>query len=106
MSVWILIAVMTAVTFGIRYAMFAVAGRFSFPKGVVRALRYVPPAVLIAITVPAVLIPGGETIDPSWNNPYLFGALAALIVGLTARKLLLTILAGMAVFLVWQFFVL
>jgi branched-subunit amino acid transport protein len=106
MSIWILIIIMTAVTFCIRYALFAVAGRFSFPEDIVRAFRFVPPAVLTAIAVPAVFIPRGEAIDLSWQNPYLFGALAALVVGLTTRRLLLTIVTGMVVFLIWQYCVL
>ncbi len=103
MNVWILIAAMTAITFGIRYAMFAVADRFTFPKGVTDALRYVPPAVLTAILVPAVLIPNGMKIDIGWTNPYLIGAIAATVTGFLAKRLILTIVVGMAVFFVWQF---
>jgi len=58
-----LIGGMTLVTFLIRYTMFAVAGRFEFPALFERGLRYVPPAVLTAIIVPAVLIPKGDQIQ-------------------------------------------
>lgn len=98
----ILIAGMLLVTFGIRYSMFAVAGRYTFPQPLINALRYVPPAVLTAITVPAVLLPNGQTIEVSYTNPYLVGALAAFGVGWFSKNLLLTIVVGMAVFLVWQ----
>jgi branched-subunit amino acid transport protein len=102
MNEFLLIAAMMAVTFGIRYSMFAVAGRYEFPAGLVNALRYVPPAVLTAITVPAVLIPNGESINLSLGNPYLVGALVAFAVGWFSKNLLLTIVVGMASFLAWQ----
>lgn len=98
----ILIAGMMVVTFGIRYSMFAVAGRYEFPRSVVNALRYVPPAVLTAITVPAVLIPHGEVIEFNPSNPYLVGAVVAFGVGWFSKNLLLTIVVGMAAFLGWQ----
>jgi branched-subunit amino acid transport protein len=93
---------MFVVTFGIRYSMFAVAGRTEFSPQLINALRYVPPAVLTAIIVPAVLIPTGDTIQFSLTNPYLVGALVATGVGWFSRNLLLTIVAGMLAFWGWQ----
>ena len=101
----LLIAGMAVVTFGIRYSMFAVAGKIEFPAGLVNALKYVPPAVLTAIVVPAVLMPGGGELDLSYTNAYLVGALVAGVVGWSGKNLLLTIVVGMAVFLGWQWFV-
>jgi branched-subunit amino acid transport protein len=97
-----LIAGMALVTFAIRYAMFAVAGRLEFPDRLVNALRYVPPAVLTAITVPAVLMPTGDTINLSFSNAYLVGGLVACGVGWFSKNLLLTILLGMLAFWGWQ----
>ena len=105
MNEFLLIAGMAVVTFGIRYSMFAVAGRIEFPAGLVNALKYVPPAVLTAIVVPAVLMPGGEGINLSYTNAYLVGALVAGVIGWASKNLLLTIVVGMAVFLGWQWFV-
>ena len=105
MNEFLLIAGMAVVTFGIRYSMFAVAGKVEFPAGLVNALKYVPPAVLTAIVVPAVLMPGGEEINLSYTNAYLVGALVACVVGWTSKNLLLTIVVGMTVFLGWQWFV-
>lgn len=101
-----LIAGMMLVTFGIRYSMFVVAGRYEFPTGVVNALRFVPPAVLTAIIVPAVLIPTGESIDISLSNAYLVGALAAMALSWFTRNLLLTIVIGMAAFWGWSWLLL
>ena len=105
MNEFLLIAGMAAVTFGIRYSMFAVAGRIEFPARLVNALKYVPPAVLTAIVVPAVLMPGGDGINLSYTNAYLVGALVAGVIGWHSKNLLFTIVMGMAVFLGWQWFV-
>ncbi len=93
---------MAVVTFAIRYSMFLVAGRFEFPAGVVKGLRYVPPAVLTALIVPAVLIPAGQTIQVSYTNAYLMAALAAFGVSWFSKNLLLTIVLGMLFFWGWQ----
>jgi branched-subunit amino acid transport protein len=100
-----LIAGMAAVTFPIRYTLFAMSGRLEFPKGLVRALRYVPPTVLTAIIVPTVLRPNGP-LDISYTNAYLIGALVAFGVGWVSRSLLLTIVVGMAAFFSWQWLLL
>ncbi len=99
-----MLAGMLLVTFAIRYSMFALAGRYEFPAWLINALRYVPPAVLTAIIVPAVLIPQGNAINLSLSNPYLGGALVALAVGWFSQNLLLTIVVGMVSFLGWQWF--
>ncbi len=99
----ILILGMAAVTFSIRYILLALADHFTLPPLMQRALGFVPPAVLTAITVPAVLTPAGS-LDLSFANPYLYGALAALGAGLVFRKqtLLASISAGLAVFFLWR----
>ena len=102
MSELYLIAGMTVVTFGIRYSMFALAERVDFPPGLENALRYVPPAVLTAIIVPAILIPNGGSIDLHYTNPYLVGALVAFAAGWFKQNLLLTITSGMIAFWAWQ----
>ena len=99
---FLMIAGMVAVTFGTRYSMFVLAGRVEFPRWLVNALRYVPPAVLTAITVPAVLMPTGDTVQFSYTNPYLVGGVIAFGVGWFSKNLLLTILLGMLAFWGWQ----
>ncbi len=97
-----LIGGMALVTFTIRYSVFVVAGQVEFSTRLVSALRYVPPAVLTAIIVPAVLIPTGQTVSFSYTNPYLVGALLAFGVSWFSKNLLLTILLGMLAFWGWQ----
>ena len=53
----VLILGMAAVTFGIRYALFGLAGRIRLKGWLSRSLDYIPPAVLTALTLPALLLP-------------------------------------------------
>ncbi len=92
---------MVAVTFAARYVSLALAGRLRLPRAVEAALRFVPVAVLTAITVPAVLMPKG-TLRVEVGNPYLFGGLAAIVVAWLTKRLLPTIAAGIAVFVFWK----
>ena len=100
-SEWTLILGMLAVTFGIRYFLFALADRITMPPLVESALNYIPPAVLVAITVPAVLLPRGEWFV-SWTNPYLVAALVATLAGILTRNLLATIAIGLVSFFLFQ----
>lgn len=98
MDEWLLILGMALVTFGVRYPMLAVIGRLRLPDTALRALRYVPAAVLTAIVVPAVLMPDGA-LDLRLENAYLPGAVVAALVAWRTKNLLLTIIVGMGAFL-------
>ena len=102
MSEVYLIIGMMLVTFSVRYVLFPLSRQATFPPALERGLRYVPPTVLTAIIIPAVLIPDGVNIDLSYTNPYLIGAIIAALVGWFSRNLLLTIVIGMAGFFGWQ----
>lgn len=93
-----IIAGMFVATFSVRYVLFAVAGRVRFPQWLSTALSFVPVAVLTAIIVPAVSMPLGE-IWISINNPWLLAALITLITALIKKDLLISIMVGMASFL-------
>ncbi len=98
----ILIVGMAAVTFMTRYPVMVYFGRLEMPESVMRALRFVPPAVLTAIIVPMIVMPDGEQIAITATNPALFGGVAAGLVAWRSHNLLLTIGAGMAIFWVWR----
>jgi branched-subunit amino acid transport protein len=100
---WLILGMML-VTFLIRYPILAVSGRVGLSPKFMQILRYVPPAVLTAIVVPAVLMPQ-DTLWLSYGNARLIGATAAALVGFWQKNLLLTILVGMASFLIWQWLV-
>lgn len=99
-----LILGMFLVTFSVRFLLFAVAGRVHFPSWLSQALGFVPPAVLTAIIVPAVLMPEGD-IWFSWQNPWLLAALFAFVVALIRKDLMTTIMAGMLAFILLRFIV-
>jgi len=99
-EVWLILG-MFAVTFGVRYPVLALVGRFDLPRPVLRALRYVPPSVLTAIIIPEVLLPDGELKLQFSNAPLAAGLIAALVAWRT-KNLLLTILVGMAALFIWR----
>jgi branched-subunit amino acid transport protein len=101
MNEFLMIAGMLLVTFTIRYAVIAFSGRIHLSKSLLHALRYVPPVVLTAIVVPAVLMPSG-TLELGLDNARLVGAIAAFGTGWFTQDLLWTILAGMTTFFLWQ----
>jgi branched-subunit amino acid transport protein len=95
----LLVGGMAVVTFLIRYPVLVLVGKIPLPDRVFRALRYVPPAVLAAIIVPAVLMPDGANIDFSPTNSYLVAGIASALIAWRTKNLLLTIVLGMAIFL-------
>lgn len=101
----ILVLGMMVVTFSIRYILLAFSGRFVLPKTVENALNYVPPAVLTAIIVPAVLIQ-----EDQWNlsihNAYLAAAISAVIAGFLfpEKVLAASITTGLVVFAIFRIF--
>ena len=96
-----LVGGMAFVTFACRYPMLALVSRITLPAGVVDALKFIPPAVLTAIIVPAVLAPGGRWAVEA-GNPYLVSALVSCWVAWRTNHLLTTIVVGMGVWWGWQ----
>lgn len=98
----LLILGMFLVTFSVRYVLFGVAGKVRFPPWLTTGLSFVPPAVLTAIIVPAVLLPRGELWLQS-DNPWLLAGVFAALVSFWRRDLLTTIVAGMLCFMLLRF---
>jgi branched-subunit amino acid transport protein len=97
----LLVGGMAVVTFAIRYSLIGLSGRIKLPPVVVSALRFVPPAVLTAIVVPAVLFPAGN-LSVSLTNARLVGAMATVLFAFWKKNLLFTIGAGMCFFMVYR----
>ncbi len=97
---WLMILGMMLVTFAARYPILALAGRLDLPPRLIRALRYVPVAALTAIIVPEMFIRDGAW-ALSLSNAYLFGGIIAILIAWRTKNLLLTIVIGMAAFLLW-----
>jgi branched-subunit amino acid transport protein len=101
MNEWLLIWGMFAVTFGVRYPPLALVGKIPMPESMVRALRYVPVAVLTAITVPYVLY-RDTGFNAGYTNPYLIAGVVAVIVSYWTKNLLLTIGVGLIAFFAYR----
>ncbi len=93
-EIWLIIALVGAGTFFMRYSFLGAIGNRPMPEWVLRMLRYTPVAVLPALSAPLVLWPSateGET-DPV----RLTAAAATVLVGVVSRNALAAIIAGAA----------
>lgn len=99
MSEVALISGMFVATFSVRYLLFAVAGKVHFPAWLSTALGFVPPAVLVAIIAPAVVMPKGD-MWLSYDNPWLLASIVAVVVAFVRKDLMTTITVGMIAFLI------
>ncbi len=98
----LLIAGMTLVTFGVRYPVLALVSQIPLPPSALNALKYIPPAVLTALILPALLIPDGTQVDVSLGNDYLVAGLLAALVAWRSQNILLTLAGGMATLWLWR----
>lgn len=101
MTMWLLILVAGLLTFGTRLSFILLLHRLKVPGWFLRALRFVPMAVLSAIILPQ-LATRNAVLDLSLRNPQLYAGALAILVAWRTRNVLLTILAGMAALLIFQ----
>ncbi|RJG05218.1 AzlD domain-containing protein [Noviherbaspirillum cavernae] len=94
---WITIGWLTVATFLTRSSFFLLGNAAKLPPRIQHALRYAPAAAMAAIVVPDLLM-NGEVLDLTWANPKLLAAIGATVFFLTTRRLLETIVVGMALF--------
>ncbi|TDV49258.1 branched-subunit amino acid transport protein [Pseudomonas graminis] len=97
MTYWWLILGMAAITFLMRYSLFAWPN-LRFPPVVRQGLHYVPTAVLTAIVVPGMLLPDGAHWRLSLDNVYLLAGVMSIGIAAISRSLLATIGGGLLVF--------
>lgn len=96
MNVWLIMVGMGAVTYGIRLSFFVFVHHSSLPTIARDALRYVTPALLTAILVPAVLyVDGAGEFDPWVTNARVPAALLAVGVAAVTKNVWATIAVGM-----------
>jgi len=91
---WLTILGVAAGTYLLRLSFIELWKWVPMPPLLVRALNYVPPAVLAALVLPALLHSGGS-IDISLDNLRLFAALLAAGVAWYSHSMLLTLAVGM-----------
>jgi len=102
MNIWLIMLLGGLITFGIRFSLIYLFGRFQIPETMRRALHYVPPAVLSAIIFPELFLHDG-TLNVSFGNTRLVAGLVAIVVAWFSKNTLITILAGMIALFLLQF---
>ncbi len=97
MTLWVVALGMGVVTYGIRLSVLVFVHHSALPVAVRDALRYVTPAVLTAIIVPAVVyVDGAGAFDPGPGNERVPAALVAAGVAWATKSVWATIGVGMA----------
>jgi branched-subunit amino acid transport protein len=92
------IAGLAAVTVLTRCFFFILDRPWTLPGWAERALQYAPVAALAGVIAPEVVMAGGELVG-TWQDARLFGAVAGALLYFWRRSVLLTMAAGMAVYL-------
>jgi len=104
MNIWLIMFVGGLITFGMRFSLIFLFGKFEIPETMRKALHYVPPAVLSAIILPELLYQSNQ-LDLSLGNTSLLAGIVAILVAWFTKNTLLTILAGMVALLLLQFLI-
>ena len=91
---WLSIIIAGIVTYFARMTMVALVSRDMLGDRIKAVLAYVPSAVFPAIIFPGVFINDYGTFI-EMNDPKIFGALVAIIVGYFSRNVIATILSGL-----------
>jgi branched-subunit amino acid transport protein len=102
MAIWLTLIIIGLLTFLTRLSFIALLERLKTPPVVQRALRFVPIAVLTAIFVPELILPNGA-LDITPGNPRLLAGLVAILVAWRTKNVILTIVAGMVIFLLMRY---
>jgi branched-subunit amino acid transport protein len=101
MNIWLVMLLGGLITFGMRFSLIYLFGRFQVPETMRRALHYVPPAVLSAIIFPELFLRDG-VLDISTDNIRLLAGLVAVLVAWFSKNTLITIIAGMLALFLFQ----
>lgn len=93
-----IVMVLVGIAFISRYPPLMIMRQVRLPERASHTLRFMPIAALIAITMPTIFVQEGA-VTLSVANPYLIGAVAAVVLALRSRRMLLVIVGSLAVFL-------
>ncbi len=93
-NVWFALLCGGLITFGIRFSLIYLFGKFEIPATLQKALHYVPPAVLSAIIFPELFIQNGE-LNFQFTNIRLLAGVIAIVTAWFSRNTLITIIIGM-----------
>ena len=102
MTLWLMLLVIGAVTYTIRLSCIGLLGQRDMPALLLKALRFVPIAVLPAIILPQLFL-RNNALALSLQNPRWMAGILAVFVAWRTRNVLLTIAVGMVALWVLQF---
>ena len=101
MTLWLTILLAGVLTYSIRLSFIQLFANRDIPPFIMRALQFVPPAVLTAIIFPELFIQDGNP-SLSLANGRLIAGLIAIVVAWRTKNVVLTILVGMGALLAIQ----
>jgi branched-subunit amino acid transport protein len=93
-ALWLTFLCIGAITYAIRLSFILLFEKMVIPSFLMRALRFVPVAVLSAIILPALFLDGSR-VNLSLGNARLLAGSIAVVVAWRTRNALLTIVVGM-----------
>jgi len=102
MTMWAVVITAGIATFAMRFVFIGLFGKVSVPPTLERGLRYIAPAVLAALTLPAVISPGA-TFDP-WNA-FVPAAIIGGVAAWATKSIGAAILFGLPALWILQAFV-
>ena len=94
MSNFVLIIYCGLITFLTRFSMIALLKKEMFNNRVRDVLSYVPSAIFPAIIFPAIFLDNGGNLQ-LFDNPKIFAALIAMIIGVISKNIIATIFSGL-----------
>lgn len=100
-DIWFVMFAGGLITFGMRFSLIYLFGKFDIPDTMRRALHYAPPAIFSAIIIPELLL-SNDTLDLSFANTRLLAGVLAIVTAWYSRNTLITILVGMAALFLLQ----
>jgi len=100
---WLSIIIAGILTYFTRMTMIALVSRDMLGERFKAVLAYVPSAVFPAIIFPAIFINDYGTFI-EMNDPKIFGAIVAIVVGYFSKNVIATILSGLISYWIILFF--
>jgi branched chain amino acid efflux pump len=103
MNLWLVVIAAGVLTLLIRLSFISLLANREMPPLAQRALSFVPPAVMTAIVFPELLVRGGH-LAVNMGNHRLTAGVIAILMAWRFKKIMPTIVAGMAALYLLQYF--
>ena len=101
--IWTAIIFSGIITYATRFLPLSNFIPKKLPRFIQQGLQYVSIAVLTPIIINSVLIDNDSLIID--NNPKIYAAIVALIVALVTKSIPLTLISGLAIIWIFEFFI-